>query len=86
MVDANRSWRKVTATDRRANEDFDVCVRDLVDVDYPDADMVRVVMDNPSTHTSYPSDLPRPQARRIKSHNHCDVTLVEQAVPVAEAL
>jgi hypothetical protein len=31
MVDANRSWRKVKVTDRRANQDFAVCMRDLVD-------------------------------------------------------
>ena len=48
MVDANRSWRKIEVTDRRANEDFAVCMRDLADVDYPDADKVRVVMDNPA--------------------------------------
>jgi transposase len=29
MVDANRSWRKVKVTDRRANQDFAVCMRDL---------------------------------------------------------
>ncbi len=52
MVDANRSWRKVKVTDRRANEDFAVCMRDLVDGDYPDAEKVRVVMDNLSTHTA----------------------------------
>jgi len=67
MVDANRSWRKVKATDRRANQDFAICMRDLVDVDYPDADKVRVVMDNLSTHT--PSAIyqtfPAAEARRI---------------------
>jgi transposase len=52
MVDANRSWRKVKVTNRRANEDFAVCMRDLVDVDYRDADKIRVVMDNLSTHTA----------------------------------
>jgi transposase len=52
MVDANRSWRKVKVTDRRANQDFAICMRELVDIDYPDADKVRVVMDNLSTHTA----------------------------------
>ncbi|MDR3439520.1 IS630 family transposase, partial [Telmatospirillum sp.] len=52
MVDANRSWRKVKVTDRRANQDFAVCMRDLVDVEYPNADKIRVVMDNLSTHTA----------------------------------
>jgi len=66
-VDANRSWRKVEVTDRRANEDFAVCMRDLVDVDYPDADKVRVVMDNLSTHTASAvyQTFPAPEARRI---------------------
>jgi transposase len=67
MVDANRSWRKVKVTDRRANEDFAVCMRDLVDVHYPDADKVRVVMDNLSTHTASAlyQTFPAVEARRI---------------------
>jgi len=66
-VDANRSWRKVKVTDRRANEDFAVCMRDLVDVDYPDTDKVRVVMDNLSTHTASAiyQTFPAAEARRI---------------------
>ena len=67
MVDANRSWRKVKVTDRRANEDFAVCMRELVDVDYPDADKIRVVMDNLSTHTASAlyQTFPALEARRI---------------------
>jgi transposase len=67
MVDANRSWRKVKVTDRRANEDFAVCMRELVDVDYPDADKIRVVMDNLSTHTASAvyQTFPAAEARRI---------------------
>lgn len=67
MVDANRSWRKVQVTDRRANQDFALCMRDLVDIDYPDADKVRVVMDNLSTHTASAiyQTLPAAEARRI---------------------
>jgi len=67
MIDANRSWRKVQVTDRRANEDFAVCMRDLVDVDYPDADTIRVVMDNLSTHTASAiyQTFPAAEARRI---------------------
>jgi hypothetical protein len=67
MVDASRSWRKLKVTDRRANQDFPVCMRDLVDVDYPDADKIRVVMDNLSTHTASAvyQTFPAAQARRI---------------------
>lgn len=67
MVDANRSWRKVKVTDRRANRDFAVCMRDLVDADYPAADRIRVVMDNLSIHTASAvyQRFPAAQARRI---------------------
>ena len=67
MVDANRSWRKVEVTDRRANQDFAVCMRDLIDVHYPDADKIRVVMDNLSTHTASAiyQTFPAADARRI---------------------
>ena len=67
MVDAHRSWRKVKVTDRRTNQDFAVCMRELVDVDYPDADKVRVVTDNLSTHTASAiyQTFPAAEARRI---------------------
>ena len=67
MVDANRSWRKVEVTDRRANQDLAVCMRDLIDVHYPDADKIRVVMDNLSTHTASAiyQTFPAADARRI---------------------
>ena len=67
MVDANRSWRKVKVTDRRANQDFAICIRELVDIDYPDADKVRVVMDNLSTHTAAAiyQTFPAAEARRV---------------------
>ena len=66
-VDVNRSWRKVKVTDRRANQDFAICMRELVDVDYPDADKIRVVMDNLSTHTASAvyQTFPPAEARRI---------------------
>src|SRR3546814_6926334 len=50
-VDAHRPWRKVTVTRRRTAVDFAEQMRDLVDVGFPDADKIRVVMDNLSTHT-----------------------------------
>jgi transposase len=67
MVDANRSWRKVKVTDRRANQDFAVCMRDVADIDYPGADKIRVVMDNLSTHTAAAlyQTFPAAEARRI---------------------
>ena len=54
-------------TDRRAGDDFAACMRDLVDIHYPDAARIRVVMDNLSTHTtaSLYRTFPAPEARRI---------------------
>src|SRR5215210_1596396 len=51
VLDAHRPWRKVNVTDRRTAKDFAVCMRELVDVDFPQAERIRVVMDNLSTHT-----------------------------------
>jgi transposase len=67
FLNAHRSWRKVKLTERRAADDFALCMRDLVDVHYPDAECVRVVLDNLSTHTpaALYRALPAAEARRI---------------------
>jgi transposase len=67
FVDAHRGWRHAKVTDRRTRLDFAECMRDLVDVHYPKAERIRVVMDNLSTHTPsalYDSFEPA-EARRI---------------------
>jgi hypothetical protein len=51
MVDAHRPWRRVKVTERRTAQDFAQCLRELVDVHYPQAERIRLVMDNLSTHT-----------------------------------
>jgi transposase len=51
FVDAHRPWRHAKVTDRRTCHDFAECMRDLVDVHYPTAERIRVVLDNLSTHT-----------------------------------
>jgi transposase len=51
FVDAHRPWRHAKVTDRRTCGDFAECMRDLVDVHYPKAERIRVVLDNLSTHT-----------------------------------
>lgn len=51
MVDVNRPWRCAKVTDRRTAVDFAECMRDLVDTHYPNAELIRVVLDNLSTHT-----------------------------------
>ena len=43
-------WRHVAITERRTMQDFAHQMRWLVDVAYPDAPVVRVVLDNLNTH------------------------------------
>ena len=67
FLDAHRPWRRVKVTDRRTNRDFAHCMRDLVDIHYPDAPVIRVVLDNLSTHSAgalYDA-FPPPEARRV---------------------
>ena len=52
FIDVNRPWRKVKVTEHRAATDFAECMRELVDVHYPKADRIRVVLDNLSSHTA----------------------------------
>jgi len=65
--DRHRGWRKAKVTQHKTALDFAQCMRDLVDIDYPDADKVRVVLDNFGTHTEaslYKAFRPE-EARRI---------------------
>jgi DDE superfamily endonuclease len=67
VLDVHRPWRKVKVTQRRAAEDYAQCMRELVDVHYPDAECIRVVQDNLSTHSAgalYQA-FPPAEARRI---------------------
>jgi len=67
FLDAHRSWRKVKVTERRTNQDFAHCMRDLVDLHYPAASVIRVVLDNLSTHSAGAlyDTFPALEARRI---------------------
>jgi len=49
LLDAHRSWRTVTVTDRRTAVDCAARRRELVDVHAPAAERIRVVMDNLAT-------------------------------------
>ena len=67
FLDAHRPWRTVKVTDRRTSRDFAHCMRDLVDLHYPKAERIRVVLDNLSTHSAgalYEA-FPAPEAHRI---------------------
>jgi transposase len=66
-LDAHRPWRKVKVTERRTAVDFAACMRELAEVDFPDAERIRVVLDNLSTHTpgALYEAFPAPEARRV---------------------
>ena len=66
-VAAHRSWRKVSVTERRTAQDYAERLRELVDVDFPEADCIRLVQDNLSTHTrgALYEAFPAAQAHRI---------------------
>jgi hypothetical protein len=51
MVCPERGWRHVKVTARRTILDVAHCLKDLVDVHFRDADVVRLVMDQLNTHT-----------------------------------
>ena len=67
FLDAHRPWRRVKVTERRTAADFALCMRELVDLHFPEAERIRVVLDNLSTHT--PGGLyavfPASEARRL---------------------
>ncbi len=67
---AHPPWRKVKVTERRAARDYAQCMRDLADIHYPDAEIIRVVQDNlstPSAGALYQA-FPPAEARRIEFH------------------
>jgi len=61
------AWRHVEVTDHRTMIDYAHCMRDLVDRFFPDAEVVRVVQDNLSTHkpAALYEAFPPAEARRI---------------------
>jgi hypothetical protein len=62
-------WRAVKVTERRTKRDFAYMMRDVVDVYFPHAERIRVVLDNLNTHS--PASLyevfPPEEARRLVS-------------------
>ncbi len=44
-------WRHVKVTAQRRKVDFAACMRELVDIHFPHAEVIRVVLDNLNTHT-----------------------------------
>lgn len=61
------NWRHVKVTDQRRACDYAYCMRDLVDIHFPEADVVVVVHDNLNTHTpaALYATFPAAEAKRI---------------------
>ena len=47
-----RGWRHVVVSDRRTRLDFAHVIKELVDVHYPDAEVIVLVLDNLNTHNA----------------------------------
>ena len=62
-------WRHVRVTEQRTALDFAECMRELVDVHFPQAERIRLVLDNLNTHNkaSLYAHLPAAEAHRIAS-------------------
>ncbi len=67
FLDAHRPWRKVKVTQQRTAADFATCMRELTDIHFPEAEKIRVVHDNLSTHSpaALYSTFPPAEARRV---------------------
>ena len=67
-------WRHVKVTSQRTAQDFAYCMKDLVDVHFPEVERVRVVLDNLNTHTpaalyaTFPPAEARRLVRRLEFH------------------
>ena len=62
-----RGWRRAYAKPTRTRVDWAHCIRELVDVHYPDAEQIVLVMDNLNTHTpaSLYEAFPPAEAKRL---------------------
>jgi hypothetical protein len=67
MLQPLRGWRHVTVTGQRTNADFAHQMKDLVDRHFPQAETIRVVLDNLNSHggAALYQTFPPEEARRI---------------------
>jgi len=74
LVEPLAGRRHITVTDRRATPDFAAQMKYLCDEMYPEAEVIRVVLDNLNTHAlgslfaTYPPDEAWRLARRLEFH------------------
>lgn len=68
-------WRHVAVTGRRTKLDFATQMKELVDVHFPEAECIRVVLDNLNTHKlaclyeAYPAEEARRIVRKLEFHH-----------------
>jgi transposase len=68
------NWRRVSVRERRTQKDWAEEIAHLLDVDYPDAEVVVLMMDNLNTHKigslyeRYPAEKARAYAKRLEIH------------------
>lgn len=67
FFEPKRSWRHVKLTARRTKVDFAACMKEMVDRLYPQAQCIRVVLDNLNTHrpSSLVETFGAPEAERL---------------------
>ena len=67
-------WRHVKVTERRTGADFAHCLKDVVDVHFPDAEVIRLVTDQLNTHrpavlyATFEAEEARRIARKLEWH------------------
>lgn len=67
-------WRHVQASERRTKSDWALQIQELLEVHYPEAKRVRLVMDNLNTHTisslyeAFPPEKALALAKRLEIH------------------
>jgi hypothetical protein len=67
LCEPRRGWRHVQVTPRRTKRDWAWCIRELLEVYYPEASKIQLVLDNLNTHTGvslYATFAPE-EARRL---------------------
>lgn len=67
-------WRQVQATQRRTKKDWALQIQELLEVHYPQAKRIRLVMDNLNTHSlsslyeTFPPEVALKLAKRLEIH------------------
>lgn len=74
FVEPLGGWRQASVTAHRTSVDWAHQIRELVDVHYPEAEGIRLVMDNLNTHTvaslyeAFPAEEARRLAQKLEIH------------------